>query len=447
MYQKKGEITVLLSLIFVLLISFILTISESASMQMSKNMSRLNVDRAIFSVFGEYQKELLEEYEIFAFDSSYGSGNFSKELVQKRLAYYGSVEIDQEITDIQFLTDNQGQAFREAVLSYMESRTGIESLRGLTGLTQEWQEQSVTGAEISEEMNQSLIEFGDLLPEASSLIQGISGDGMFTLVLPDNFQISGKSIHLSQQIFGRVKNTGWGSFPARQNVNGAAEKILFQSYLLEKFSNAAEVKGTGRSLDYEIEYMLCGKESDKENLREVVEQILFFRLAMNYLYLQTDIDRQQEAATLATTLSIVILHPEMEEAIKQLLLVLWGFGESIMDVRSLLSGNKVPLSKSDETWQLTLSSLLKIGSSEDNIDGKDVTNGMSYSDYLQILLYLESGENLTMRALDRIEQNLMIEKGIPSIKMDHCVTKIKLSNTFKSAAGFSYTFPTYYGYL
>lgn len=447
MYQKKGEITVLLSLIFVLLISFILTISESASMQMSKNMSRLNADRAVFSVFGEYQKELLEEYEIFAFDSAYNSGSFSKEQVQKRLAYYGSTGIEQEITDIQFLTDNQGQAFREAVLAYMESRTGIESLRGLTGLTQEWQEQSVAGEEISKGMNQTLAEFGDLVPEAASLIQSVTGNGMFALVLPDDYQVSGKSIQSSEQVSSRVKNTGWGSFPARQNTDGVSEKLLFQSYLLEKFGNAAEVKGAGRNLDYEIEYMLCGNESDEENLREVVTKILFFRLAMNYLYLQTDVERQQEAATLAATLSIVMLHPEMEEAIKQLLLVLWGFGESVMDVRSLLSGNKVPLSKSDETWQLTVSSLLKIGSSEDNIDGKDTQGGMCYSDYLQILLYLESEENLTMRVLDRVEQNLIVEKGNASIKMDHCVTKIKLSNTFESAAGFTYTFPIYYGYL
>ena len=51
---KRGEITAFLSLIFVLLISFITAILESTSIQVAKNLKRLDADRAVFSVFGEY---------------------------------------------------------------------------------------------------------------------------------------------------------------------------------------------------------------------------------------------------------------------------------------------------------------------------------------------------------------------------------------------------------
>ena len=44
---------------------------ESASIQMAKNYRRADMNRAIESVFAEYQKELLEEYEIFALDAGY----------------------------------------------------------------------------------------------------------------------------------------------------------------------------------------------------------------------------------------------------------------------------------------------------------------------------------------------------------------------------------------
>ena len=64
--MEKGEITAFLSLIFVLMISFVTAILESASVQAEKNQARLDMDRAVYSVFGEYQKELLEEYGIFA---------------------------------------------------------------------------------------------------------------------------------------------------------------------------------------------------------------------------------------------------------------------------------------------------------------------------------------------------------------------------------------------
>ena len=56
--MEKGEITAFLSLIFVLMISFVTAILESASVQAEKNQARLDMDRAVYSVFGEYQKEL-----------------------------------------------------------------------------------------------------------------------------------------------------------------------------------------------------------------------------------------------------------------------------------------------------------------------------------------------------------------------------------------------------
>ena len=52
--MKKGEITAFLSLIFVLMISFVTAILESAFVQAEKNQARLDMDRAVYSVFGEY---------------------------------------------------------------------------------------------------------------------------------------------------------------------------------------------------------------------------------------------------------------------------------------------------------------------------------------------------------------------------------------------------------
>ena len=446
--KLRGEITAFLSLVFILLISFVLGITESAYIQTAKNLSRLDVDRSIFSVFGEYEKELLEDYEIFAFDASYGSGTFTKDLILNRLAYYGSMGVQQEVTDIQFLTDRNGQAFREGVITFTESQSGIESLRELTGWTQEWKEQSAVGEEITDSLDQMLEENSSLLPEESSDLTGYISSGNFmSLVLPKDFQVSEKSITKEEQVSIRTKNMGWGTLPIMQGLGNFEEKLLFQKYVMDRFGTAVSSKGEERNLDYEIEYLIEGKRSDEENLKAVITKLFLFRMAMNYMYLQTDSGKQQEAAVMATAISVVLLNPEVEMVIKQLLLALWAFGESVLDLRSLLDGRKVAFNKSESSWQLSLSSLFSLGTSDDAIEGKDDENGIGYEQYLQILLCLKSIDEVTMRTLDRIEQNLIVEKKLTNFHMDTCVTKIKLLNKAEIGAGYQYEFPIYYGYL
>lgn len=446
--KRSGEITAFLSLIFILLMSFVLAMLESAYIQTAKNQSRLDVDRAIFSIFGEYQKTLLEDYELFAFDASYGSGEFSEDLISNQLAYYGCMGIQQEITDVQFLTDNNGQAFREGVITYMESKNGMEDFRKLMGWTQEWVEQSVSGEEISDSLEEMIEENGSLLPEESgALTEYVSGGNFLSLILPKDFQVSGKTIDKLEQVSVRTKNTGWGIFPMLQGMGNIEEKCLFQQYVMDKFGSAVDSKNKNKNLDYEIEYIICGNASDTENLKEITTKLFLFRLAMNYMYLQTDTGKQQEVALMATAIAAVLLNPEIEPVICQLLLVLWAFGESVLDLRSLLAGQKTAFYKSDTTWQLSLSSLFSLGSSEDTVEGAEQEGGIGYAQYLQILLYLKSMDELTMRALDRIEQNLIIENGLVNFRIDACVTKIKILNTVEIGAGYQYDFPVYYGYL
>ena len=84
---------------------------------------------------------------------------------------------------------------------------------------------------------------------------------------------------------------------------------------------------------------------------------------------------------------------------------------------------------------------------EDTQEGNDSEDGLDYQQYLQILLFIKGGSELTMRTLDRLEQNLIQEKGLSFFRADACVTKIKLQNTADIWNGSQYTFPLYFGYL
>lgn len=447
MRQVSGEITAFLSLIFVLLVSFILALTQSASIQISKNVKRMNADRAIYSLFGEYQKELLETYGVFAIDGTYQSGSYEEQRLLDRLVFYGNVGTDQKVTDIQLLTDNQGQAFLEQILQFMEEKQGVSLIRDLTGIAADWETRETEGRQMSDSLDGMLVQGEELLPEeAEGLLEAKSG-GSLALVLPREFQLSAKSVKSETQVSKRTLNTGRGSFPVRSGTEGIEAKLLLGQYIAESFGSAVQQKAETRSLDYEQEYILCGKASDEENLKAVVSRLLLFRFAMNAAYLYSSAAKQEEAAAAALTISVLVLHPEAEEVIRQMLLILWGFGESIMDIRSLLGGKHIPVTKDDTSWQLQLSGLFRLGTEEDAQEGQDVQNGLDYGEYLQILFFLKGNEELTMRILDRVEQNLTLECGLTYFRADSCVTKLRVQNTADIWNGMSYTFPVYFGYL
>lgn len=98
--------TAYLSLVFILLMTFVGGIMESASIQMAKNYRRADMNRAMESVFAEYQKELLEEYEIFALDTGYETSQYGEDMVIRRLEYYGAQNMEHQVRRIQYLTDH-----------------------------------------------------------------------------------------------------------------------------------------------------------------------------------------------------------------------------------------------------------------------------------------------------------------------------------------------------
>ncbi len=463
--MRKGEITAFLSLVFVLLVSFILGIMEVSVIQTSKNMARLEADRAVYSVFGEYQRELLEQYHVFAVDGSYGTGQWEEENLVRRMHYFGTENVDHKITGIQLMTDNSGQAFREQVLDYMEQRYGIALIQDFTGLTAEWEAQEIAGEEFKEKEKELAGQIQDVIGNSENsaeleesgenpfaCVQQIEKSGLLSVVTPKEMEISGKQIDRNSQVSYRKLEKGRGIFPARKGTDGIEEKLLFNEYILDTFKNAAfssEEQSTSEedtSLEYEVEYILSGQESDKENLEEVLQKIFLIRMVLNYTYLLGDSAKQSEAEALALTVSTILLMPEASEVVKQLILVAWACGESAVDIRTLLSGKRAALIKNSESWQVPLSSLLTVASGGDGMEGSDTAGGITYKDYLRILLFLGDSEEITMRTLDRTEENLNAIQEMEFFQADQCVTKIEIESTVQLYGNLTYQFPVYFGY-
>lgn len=454
--EKRGEITAFLSLIFVLLISFITAILESTSIQVAKNLKRLDADRAVFSVFGEYSRELLEEYEILAIDGSYGTDSYEEKYLTDRMHYYGTSGMEHDIQGIQYLTDRNGSAFKEQALAYMEETYGIAAIRELAGRTGIWEEQKLQGeeadrqdSEINTELEEILADSGNALSDEENPLPHVAElkkSGILRLVLPQDYQISDRQITPEEQPSGRNLRYGRGSFYTRQGMEGVEERLLFHEYLIKKFGNAVNEVSAKRSLGYELEYILSGCASDRENLEAVVKKLLGIRFGINYLYLQTDTAKQAEAEALALSLSTLAALPAVSGIVKQALLAAWAFGESLMDLRSLMAGKKAALVKNNTNWQLSLSSLMTLGTGEDMQKVADAEGGISYTDYLRILLFLKEEDVLVMKALDRVEQNMRTEKGDLSFCADACIVRLRVQNKAVIREGLTYQFPLYFGY-
>ena len=430
----KAEVTVYLSLVFVLLITLIGALIESASLQTQKNYKRISVNHSMECAFAEYQKELLEEYEVFALEGTYETGRYSEKQLFERLDYYGAGNIKHEIERIQFLSDNYGEAFYEQIVLYMEHKYGLSMFQNQIGVTELWKQQEKKSEEYVKTEEEYPVSYMDELKKWSAL----------NLVMPEGRSVSEKSIDLSETLERRNKNKGYGDFSDEAKDVGTVSKLLFVQYLLDHFEAAVDEKGN--VLEYELEYLIGGKQSDRENLKAVVNKLLLFRFVSNYVYLQGNAQKKAEVEAMALTISAALAVPMAAEAVAQMLLATWAYGEAMMDIRSLLDGGKVPLTKNDASWQLSLSGLIELKDSGKLEDGSNTKDGLEYKEYLRILLFLQEKETITMRALTLVELNLQKIHGLEFFKADYCISKIEIHSTCSLRRGITYEFSTYYGY-
>lgn len=83
----------------------------------------------------------------------------------------------------------------------------------------------------------------------------------------------------------------------------------------EKFGNYIS-KIKDHDLSYEMEYIISGKSSDRENLTEVVKKIVGIRNVMNLGYLLTDSVKMSQLTFIASSAATAIGLPFLEPVIK-----------------------------------------------------------------------------------------------------------------------------------
>lgn len=437
--MRKGSITIFATLSMVLVLAVLFALLEGMRFQEIRRISQSQTELSLESFFAKYETDLWKKYHLLGSDDT-----MMLELIKEsasareKATEYGLNLFQTQVKDIQInsttrITDGGGVAFIHAVSSYMETQVLYETLKSIYN-----QYEAIRSLIQSGEINRSSIE--EALENIQSLqsqmqaqngsdstaiesetedeninqtlqvenpletIKNLQKMGVLELLISDTSVLSKKQIQEKALVSNRELQKG--NNPSIQETDWL-DKVLFQQYLLSYFSNYCDSK-ENTSLSYELEYILNGKFQDIENLKLVAQQLIGIREVLNFLYLMSNVKAQEEAGLLAIALVGASVNPVIIETIKIGILTAWAFGESILDVRALLHGKKIPLIKSNDTWTLALADLGAIV--QTNLMSKESAVGISYTDYLGILIFFQNENNQAMHAMDLQESGFQMDK-------------------------------------
>ncbi len=485
MKRQPAVITVFFCLLSVSFLAFAFTILEAVRFAGARAQCRNVTTLGLWSVFSEYDNILLEDYGLFAVDGAYGGELVSKEQMTGKLSTYIEENgkpadslasrlpgllldpwkvkaTDSRIDQYALLTDRGGEYYYQQAVEYMAKtawsgaigklKDAYSDAQGIRQAESEY-EKSRKEAEKEGKAEKSGIseakrelstyeetaEDGTVTrkkdPDAAAAVEkaqkeGAKHDprekmaqlknGKLLELTCGSIKLSKKSINGSELLSKRRGNKGVLALDTPRG--GFVDDLLFREYLLDHFRNFKDGPGD-EALLYQAEYLIGGKYNDQDNLKKTIRSFLFLREGFNYAFLVTNPARNKEASGLAMLILGWTGKPLLIAALKHALLLEWAYAESLFDARILLHGGRIPLKKTDATWHVPMSALMKMKTYLKKADkvAAGGTTGLQYEDYLRLLLNLTGISQLKTRSLDMLELNMKTVCGCPSFRADNCV--------------------------
>lgn len=469
--SSKGSMTLFLALILTLVFSFFFSLLEAARVQGLSQIAKRSTLLQLESALGEYQADLWENYDLLFLDGGNSAGELDlvmlegrrmeeEELRKKSAGFYQLALQSVEITSYSLATDHNGAAFEKQACKAIKKqlaagtaeavkqklKTGEEMAQKSQNMEKQWEsaKDAMAEAENWEEedmeadtgtggdgafvpQNPSVPE-KDLPPNPVDSVDLLKKSAILAMVVENPHEISSKTISLQDTLKRRKKAEGNLQQPER----GTLDKLWFLQYLNSYFGCKTRKgkKDISHALDYELEYCVAGTSSDRENLEKTVKELLLIREAGNFTTIMQDGKKQALAMELAAAAVGFTGMAPLIYAVKIGILLAWSYIESILDVRCLLEGGKVPLVKPAADWKSDVSlgeEILKDKKEQSESQEK----GLDYQEYLQFLLLLVKEETLVWRAMDIIEQNIKIKES--AFRMDHQLHGMELEGLYTAS--------------
>lgn len=468
--EQNGYLTVFLSLCIAVVLTLCLTLIEGARRGGAALEASCAADMGIQSVLAEYHRQLLEQYNLFAIDSSYGTTSSGSQNTEKRLIYYLNENLTPpegigalpnvrdflelrldgvKMTEMSVLTDEGGAVFRRRAVEAVKDDIGLSALNELS----EWMEAvEINGLDAGgidrekEEVDRYIQEYeyededGELhkgVENPTEVLEKSKSLGILKLVVEDESRLSRNTLPLSGLVYQRMRQgkVSRGNLAVEKAdwLDDLSERLLFQEYLLRYMGRYGNDAGK-QALHYQIEYLIAGKENDTDNLRSVADRICAVRETANALFLWNDPAKCAEAELAAGAASAALGLPALTPVLKTAIILGWAYAESVYDVKTLFSGGRIPLMKDETSWHYGLAAALS-GNLGDSSSGG---TGLSYEDYLRVFMTLTDLDRLTGRAMDMVESDIRMTVGNEAFRLDGCYDRVSFDIRISSAYGYEY---------
>lgn len=477
--MQKGSITIFFSLVLVSMCSLLFSSIETLRVMSMKIESRAITQGALASAFSEYNAGMWDTYGILALDGCYGATGTGVNQIEERMMTFAWDNCESQkkrseaTTDFLHLNPTTSQLTNYMLLTdanaYPFVRQGVEKAKSqLTEKALEEIKQYVLQIEALEgeavDVDKDIAAAEEAMENAEdyktddkdkqvkktktvadggegkdisseevnpiSLYKTIKENGWLALVL-DQTTVSGKTINTADLV--STRKIEQGTIKISADNNNVVDTLLFEWYLLENYSLFGKEK-EGRCLDYEVEYIIAGKASDKENLENVVMRIMALREIENLATILSNPPMMQQAYEIAIAIAGVTVSPTVITLVQLAIVAVWAFVESILDLRTLLSGGKVPLIKTYEQWTSNLQNLGQCLSS--SVKAKESETGMTYEYYLAAFLFLLNKSKRNMRPLDVMEKTIQMQEDYANVKMDHMVCEAEMTMIYEGSPVF-----------
>ena len=477
MEEKNGYLTVFLSLILTVMLSLCLTLIMGVRESSRRMEAEYVTDIGMNSILAEFHRELLEQYDLFFIDTSYGTScadyettaghlktylgyNLGTDEIFLSFLYRNPLKLDVDsvkITEASVATDEDGAVLRRQAVDVMYQKIGVTYLEKIA----EWVNiaeiydmdsrdilaEHKKAAEQLEEWNGTIIETetGEreiVIDSPGDAVVSFWEAGVLNFVVEDAGAISSKTIVPGTYVSSRELLVGTGLNPAIEFDDGFWDQLLFHEYIMN-YTARFDKEKENSLLRYQTEYILSGHESDLKNLKSIVYKLLAFRAVANTVYLTGDKEKMNLLKLSSKVLATLLGLPAIAGLFETVLVLTWAMAESIYDVEQLLKGNRIPLMKTKDAWHYDLDAIFDF--TGEHSEG-EAGSGLSYADYLRIFLCFQDKKITTFRLMDIMEMDIRQTPGNRFFRMDGCIDSLKASVQYCATGGKTYTVTRSYGY-